>query len=209
MKCIKYLIVGLMVVGVSLGGVLNASADNFVVEEYIKAKAKYSGTFDLYDEKADQVRNLKIMEVKESEVEGVTHVGNFRDVNSGDTVYVNFNSVNGSVEGAVIASIEMYDSGVDPDKKFTDEEVLAVMKEYFDKRSKITGTFMQYDEEASTMRNLKFIEIGPKVRNFGKLFISTAKFSDEKAGQTIDIDITLVNKEGVLNTKTTKIKKVY
>ncbi len=166
------------------------------VEEYLKQRAKMTGTVDVFDVDLDKVRHLKVMEITDEAV--VT-----RDVDRGDTVKLNV--VPG--ESIKIVSVEVFADQVDMNKEFTDEEIQTAMRGYFEKRSKITGTYMQYDEAAGKMRNLKFESLDPEIRKFGKLSISTATFTDDKSSETVKIDITVVKENGMLSVKSAKIKE--
>lgn len=177
-------------------GVSTTSAQQ-TAASYLDERSKYTGTVDIYDADIDQVRNLKVMSVEGS-------AATAKDTQSGDTVVL---AVNPDAKEITITSVTPYEDIVDVDREFTDEEILAKMKSYFEQRSKMTGKFMQYDEAAGKMLNLEFVELDPALRKFGKLAISTATFNDPDSGKTHKIDITVSKKDGKLFVKSTKIKK--
>ncbi|MGE0269526.1 MAG: hypothetical protein AB7S78_13840 [Candidatus Omnitrophota bacterium] len=190
-----------------------------VVEQYLKEKTKISGSLDLYDGSIDKVRNLKLMGLILDSLMSVdgqyTLESDFRDLNSGDIVSLKITLAEEkrklSVKEAMITGVKEKAEQKDPEaanKIFTHEEALIAMKNYIEKMSKFGGTFGLFDPANEKYRQLKLIKIDEKIRNFGILYISTVDFEDVDTKEKVIVDLTVYNKEGELDIKSLRIKKI-
>lgn len=191
---------------------------NKVIVRYLKERAKYSGTLDIYDEKLDKVRNLKKLGVAQ-EVEKnenvYTKLIDYRDMNMGDVLTVKISVVeeNGELEvlDPEILKVENKSAAKPTDtavkKEFTDEDINKAMKDYFDQKMQFTGTFDLFDPAQEKMKKLKLIKVDSKIRKFGSLNISSVEFSDVETGKTVIVDITVENKNGKLSISNVREKE--
>ncbi len=188
------------------------------VDEYLKSKIRISGSLDLYDSKIDKVRNLRLINLNEKTFEPDDDKyrvkGDFRDINSGDILELEFHFMNEGGE-LIVDDVEIGKLKAAPKKakekaekkKYTPEEAKEAMKAHIEKKSKFTGTYGLFDPKTEKLRQLELIEMDEKVRNFGVLYICTLKFKDVGTDETVVVDMTLTAKEGDLEMKTMKIKK--
>lgn len=190
-----------------------------VVEQYLKEKTKISGSLDLYDGNINKVRNLKlitlILETLTSADGSYTVDADFRDLNTGDIIGLKISLVEEkrklSVQEVVISGLKEKAEQKDPEaakKTFTHEEALTAMKNYIEKMSKFGGTFGLFDPTNEKYRQLKLIKIDEKIRNFGILYISTIDFEDVDTKEKVIVDMTVYNKDGELDIKSLRIKKI-
>ena len=174
------------------------------VDLYLNEKTKYSGTLDLYDDKVEDVRNLRKIKVQEdmSSTEGnlYTTAIDYRDIKTGDIVAVVFTVENSSgifkvknIEMVEVKGVNLL-PGDDVEKTdYPDEEIQNVMKAYIASQSKFIGYFMLYDEESQQMRKLELKELQEDVKRMGIYYISKAIFKDIETEDVLDIDITVEN----------------
>lgn len=193
----------------------NASAKGDLTqmtEAAYKNLSKVSGTLDIYDRKIDAVRNLKFikhLEGVEETREQYTTKGVYRDIQTGDVLEVNalFEKSESKSEfikfeiGGILEKLEKKE-----DKEYTDEEILAFMKNNIETRAKWTGTYDIYDEKRGAMLKLELTEIGPDIRKFGKLSIASMNTKDTVSGANITLDITVEKNNGELSVKSVRIK---
>jgi len=188
------------------------------INQYISEKAKFTGTLDLYDEAIEQVRNLKKLKFQESmrsDGEYTIMRVDFRDNKTGDILDVDFYLKNGDGGLKVdVAKIhEVTDSAAEKremlvNKEFTDDEIKAFMQEYIEGKAKFTGMFSIFDQKNNTLRNLKFLKIQDEIRKYGSNLIASIDFKDLDSHEFILIDMTVVNKEGMLSVNSTRIKSI-
>ena len=188
------------------------------IEEALKQKTIQSGTLDLYDENFDKVRNLRVLEksdeIKEQDA-GYMVAYQYRDINEGDIVYVEFHvKADGgdfSVQKIHLGKITKLNSGADDEQKeYSDEEIQAFMKDYIEKKTQFTdGKIMLYDEENEKMRNLALKEISPEVRRMGIFYSSGSQFVDADSGEILKIDISTENRDGKLSVQALRIRDVF
>lgn len=189
------------------------------VQQYLGEKTKFTGSLDIYDEGIDKVRNLKLINLRRDSLTGTGPDyeirGDFRDLKTGDIMDVNVKLAEGSGDLEVseigVLSVKYKKKEKDPEaskKKFTDKEVQEFIKSHITDRSKFGGTYGVFDVENEIYRQLKLIKLADDVRNFGILYINTVEFEDDKTGDKVSVDITLQNKDGELDVKTIRIKKI-
>ncbi|MBZ0165175.1 MAG: hypothetical protein K8I00_00110, partial [Candidatus Omnitrophica bacterium] len=189
------------------------------VQQYLSEKTKFTGSLDIYDAGIDKVRNLKLINLRRDSLTGegpdLEIRGDFRDLNSGDIMDVNVMLAEDAgvldVSEIAILSVKYKKKAVDPEaskKKFTDKEVQEFIKNHIADRSKFGGTYGLFDVENEVYRQLNLIKLADDVRNFGILYINAVEFEDDKTGDKVSVDITLQNKEGELDVKTVRIKKI-
>ena len=189
---------------------------NFI-KDYLKEKAKYTGKVDLYDEKINKVRNLDLMDIEKS----VTHENNqyiarakFRDFASGDIAGVKITvGVKGGKLEMPNLTIENVDKIVaadkpDPTHQYTDQEVKDAIVKYLKQKSEFTGTFDMFDEKTQKMRKLETGNVHENVRKFGSRFIGCVDAADRAVDEKLELDVSVDNKEGILEVKSVKIYSV-
>lgn len=189
---------------------------NFI-KDYLKEKAKYTGHVDLYDEKINKVRNLDLLsmdkEAKEENNQYAVH-GKFRDVSSGDVaslkILVKKNDAKLEMGTLEVESVEKSEgvNAVDPARQITDAEVKDIIQKYFEQKSKFTGTFDMFDDKTQKMRNLKIGVLQENIRRFGTRYIGRADAEDGVSQEKLELDISVDNKDGVLDVKNVKIFSV-
>ncbi len=217
----RLLISGLLLALLSAGpaaavefGVVDTS-----IRSYLQEKTKFSGSLDIYDRDTDKVRNLKLINIRRDSLSGEGpeyNIGaDFRDVNSGDIMDVSIRLVEDAgaltVGEIAIKGVKYKKKEKDPallNKKFTDKEVKDYIQDHIAKYSKFGGTYGLFDKDNEVYRQLKLDNLGDQVRNFGVLYINTVEFVDDKTGDRVSVDITLQNKDGELDVKTVRIKKI-
>lgn len=208
-----------LAVGVSSVHALEFGEVDASVRAYLLEKTKFSGSLDVYDGSIDKVRNLKMINLRRDSLQGDGSQyeigGDFRDLNSGDVMDVLITVVDDAgdieVEEITIKSVKYKKKEKDPallNKKFTDKEVKDYLKDHIAKRSKFGGTYGVFDKDNEVYRQLNLTKLGDDVRNFGVLYINTVEFTDDKTSEKVSVDITLQNKEGALEVKTVRIKKI-
>lgn len=189
------------------------------VTAYLQSKTKFSGSLDVYDGDVDKVRNLKIINLRRDSLTGEGpgyEIGaDFRDLNTGDVmdVLITLAEKAGALEVGEVAikGVKYKKKEQDPEllnKKFTDKEVKDFINEHIAKLSKFGGTYGVFDKDNEVYRQLHLDGLGDDVRNFGILYINTVEFTDSKTGEKVSVDITVQNKEGALDVKTVRIKKI-
>lgn len=173
------------------------------IKSDISERRKSSGKLDIFDAETNKVRTLDLIEfksgVKQDEDNEVVQA-DFRDTSSGDIVTMDIRikkeDAGYTVKEMVIAKV------AGPQKQevkaeYSDEEVLAFMKDYIDVQSQATGTFDLYDEKTQKMRNLQFGNLDQKIRRYGIIAIATAEFTDINTGDTVTVDVNAENKNGL------------
>ena len=201
-----------------------------LINDYVKEKSKVSGKWDMYDEKADFVRNLELVAIQpEVKTEGDKHLvdANLRDFRSGDIVTVTCvivgegnnlkieenqsskvqkSSASGAEPPAAASSAAQPAPPINPDdaQKIIKEKITG----YVEKKSKFTESFDLYDQGANKMRRLEMSRIDDQARNFGVVFINRVEFKDKDSGQTVGVDFQLENGGGSLEIKSVNIKDV-
>ncbi len=190
-----------------------------VMKEALQKRIRVTGTLDLFDVKADRVRNLRKIEFKEEVVnDGDQLVGMMtcKDIATNDMVWIEA-VVLAKKEEALsfkefrIAKIDKFEDSkaeIFEKKNVTREELITTMTSYVEQKSKFTKSFDLYDEKASKLRHLKLNSFSDKTRAFGSLHITEVLFSDVETNETLKIDMTVENKAGQLNVKKIKIKSV-
>ncbi len=182
-----------------------------IIRADIKEKALMSGTLDLYDSKIDQVRNLSLLEIKESLPKATSL--KFRDMSSGAivTVTAQLREVSGSyvVNGYKILKVEELKKKNVASREYADVEVQSFMMNYLKNQAKFSGYFNMYDEKNSKLRKLKPLQFQAKVRKFGILFISRVECTDVESNEKLEIDVTVENKEGALKVKSMRIFSIH
>lgn len=189
------------------------------VRGYLMEKTKFSGSLDIYDGELDKVRNLKLINLRRDSLAGdgpEYEIGaDFRDLSTGDIMDVLIRLAEDAgdldVEEIMIKGVKYKKKEKDPElvnKKFSDKEVKDYIKDHIAKRSKFGGTYGVFDKDNEVYRQLNLIGLGDDVRNFGILYINTVEFEDDKTGEKISVDLTLENKDGALDVKTVRIKKI-
>ncbi|MCA9394154.1 MAG: hypothetical protein KC900_08120 [Candidatus Omnitrophica bacterium] len=189
------------------------------VSAYLQEKTKFSGSLDIYDGDIDKVRNLKLINLRRDSLSGEGpdyEIGaDFRDLSSGDVMDVLIRLVEGAggleVGEITIEGVKYKKKEKDPElaaKKFSDKEVKDYIKEHIAKRSKFGGTYGVFDKDNEVYRQLNLVGLGDDVRNFGILYINTVEFVDDKTGEKVSVDITVQSKDGELDVKTVRIKKI-
>lgn len=194
---------------------LNDDSDRIAVIKLIevefKEKTAVSGTLDLFHN--DKIYNLRLIGFDPQFIEqGEIFVqrGKFRDINTGDILAVD--AVVGKTEDGNLAFAEWNFVGItqaapEPEQKeYSDEEILSYMKDYFEQKSKFTGTFDIYDEKKQVLLNLELGEWRRGLRKFGALSIATVNTTDKKSGGKVNLDITVENKDGRLSVQSVRIK---
>ena len=177
-----------------------------VIHSTIKERSKYTGTVDLYDEKIDRVRNLKLLKPMVEDIKV-----DFRDQTSGEIVTLEFimDEEGFTVEEIVIGEISKAskEAAAPMEKKeYTDAEVQAAMQAYFDLQSKYTSGYMLFDPKQEKLLKLNIVKIREGVRRYGKRFISTVDAEEVEDGKKYVLDITMEDKGGRLDAKSVKIK---
>ena len=174
------------------------------VKAAIKDRSKTTGSLDIYDGKAEKVRNLDLMDLQPTigkDGDDQVVIGDFRDMKSGDvvTVEIKVAETNGAydIKDTVITGAKAPEAAKEEKKDFTDAEIQSFMNEYVSTQAQTTGTFDLYDEKLAKMRNLELVKIDDKVRHYGIIGISTAEFKDKNSGDTVMVDVTTENKGGL------------
>jgi hypothetical protein len=191
-----------------------------VIQAYLKEKTLSSGTLDIYDDAVNAVRHLRAVESKkEVKRDGENYVSllDYRDVSSGALVTVAFMVKEAAAGGLVVENLKIEkvadltkpQEEIDENKKYSDAQVQEFMRNYVEKQSKFTDYIFLFDEERDTMRKLKLIKLKDEVRRMGIMSVSTGEFQDTISGDTVIIDISVVNKKGQLRIQNLLIRKVY
>ena len=192
---------------------------NDSVTSYLQEKTKFSGSLDIYDGSIDKVRNLKMINLRRDSLAGEGpgyEIGaDFRDLNTGDVMDVLITLVMDAgdleVDEITIKSVKYKKKEKDPElvnKKFTDKEVEDFIKDHIAKLSRFGGTYGVFDKKNEVYRQLNLDKLGDDIRNFGILYINTVEFTDSKTGEKVSVDITVQSKDGALDVKTVRIKKI-
>jgi hypothetical protein len=188
-----------------------------VIREDIKNRSIKSGTLDVYDETINKVRNLRTMKFPETvtDKDGMsTATIEYRDIKSGDLVTMEA-IVDGKKTPLAVKELKIQQvkklkeekAGAEK-KEFSDADIQAFMKDYLDQQVKFTGSLMLFDEERNKMRTLKLVKLDTVVKRLGIFFISRAEFKDEENGDTLDVDVSVENKEGELAVQALRIRDV-
>ncbi len=189
---------------------------NFI-KDYLKEKAKYTGKVDLYDEKINKVRNLDLMDIEKNgtrENDQYVTRAKFRDFGTGDiaTIKIVVGIKGGKFETPSL-TVENVDKIVaantpDPTHQHTDQEVKDAIVKYLKKKSEFTGTFDMFDEKTQKMRKLETGNVQEKIRKFGSRFIGRVDSVDRAVDEKLELDVSVDNKEGLLEVKSVKIYSV-
>ena len=188
-----------------------------VVEDALKQKTLNSGTLDIFDGEGDKVRNLRLLKKSEEiSVEDGAYilVFEYRDINAGDIVKVEFKLTDKgediTLEGIRIKDVQKLAKAESMgEKEYTDEDIQVFMRDYIDKQTRFTdGKLMLFDEENQKMRNLKLEELKTEVRRMGVFYSSSAQFVDADSGETLAVDISVENSKGKLNIQALRIRDV-
>lgn len=173
------------------------------VQAELTERRKASGKLDIFDANANKVRTLDLIEFKAgTKQDGDNEVvqADFRDTSSGDIVTMDIKvqkeDIGYAVKEMTITNVAE-PTAKEVKKDYTDEEVIAFMKDYIDVQSQGTGTFDLYDEKTQKMRNLQLVTLDPKVRRYGIITISTATFTDKNTNDTVMVDVNAENKNGL------------
>ena len=189
-----------------------------VVKKHLQEKTKGSGTLDLFDEKIDAVRNLRMMEshdaVKKEEGLYVVPI-DYRDIKTGAVVDVEVSAVNKdnawtvkSIDIKNITEIHAGDTAPDANKEYSDNEIQDVMKKYLLQQAKFTGSIALFDGERKKMRNLELLQMSKEVRRLGAISISSADFKDKDSGEKVVVDVAVENQKGKLSVQSLRIREV-
>lgn len=187
-----------------------------VAKDKLKERTMQSGTLDIYDSDKSQVRNLRLIAIKDIiEKDGASLiVADYRDINSGDIVGVEADMVSAEedflIKGVRIKGIHAVNEGAgEEDKEYTDDEIQAFMMEYVERQGKFTdGKIMLFDKDNEKMRTLELNEIKKEVRRMGIFYSSSSKFTDVDTNDILDIDISVEKKNRKLKVQALRIRNV-
>jgi len=224
-------LVGIVAVGILLGiGMKAAVAEEAkvaakpsaeavltAIQDNLKTRVIASGTLDIYDEKINAVRNLRMTKLPEKveEKDGVfTALVEYRDIKSGDMVTVEA-AVDGQKTPLAVKELKMVKveknsaaPAATANKEFTDAEIQSFMKNYIDQQVKFTGTLMLFDQERKKMCSLQLVSLDSVVKRMGIFFSSRAEFKDTENGDILAIDVSVENKQGALGLQALRIREV-
>ncbi|MCK5579732.1 MAG: hypothetical protein KAJ18_00505 [Candidatus Omnitrophica bacterium] len=189
-----------------------------VVKASLKKRTKNTGTLDIYDEKIDAVRNLRMIkfpEVIQKEEGSYIAAIDYRDINSGAIVTV---AVTVEVKDGVldVVNLEMdqikelakQHEEAGEKKEYTDHDVQDFMKTYLKQQTKFTGSLMLFDEDNNKLRKLELVELKQEVRRLGTLNISRAEFKDIESGEVLGVDVSVLDKKGSLEIQALRIREI-
>lgn len=189
------------------------------IQKAIQEKTQLSGTFDLFDEENNKVRNLRLVEgpLGLNSQEGIHRMkAMFKDIKSGDSVELEFKVQ--EKEGILqdlnwqITKTEMAQLQKPPrdneEKVFGREDVQKALENYIFQKSKFTKTFDIFDTEITKMRKLEFVSFDDELRHFGILYILAAHFKDKGSQEMVKVDFTAENQGNSLAVKIVKIVEV-
>ena len=187
-----------------------------VAKDKLKERTLQSGTLDIYDSDKKQVRNLRLITIKDViEKDGASLiVADCRDINSGDIVGVEADMVSAEedflIKGVRIKGIQAVNEGAsEEEKEYTDDEIQAFMMGYVERQGKFTdGKIMLFDKDNEKMRTLELNEIKKEVRRMGIFYSSSSKFTDVDTNDILDIDISVEKKNGKLKVQALRIRNV-
>lgn len=87
-------------------------------------------------------------------------------------------------------------------------DIRAAMELYVVKESQETGTFDVTDPETAKVRHLKLERVHERVGKTGNYYYSCADFSDTVSGEKLDLDLDVLDKDGVLSVVDVRIHKI-
>ena len=187
----------------------------------LKEKTKLTGSLDLYDSKINKVRNLKMIQIKDDvQKDGAGYIvpGEYRDMKSAEivTVEASLEEKNGELVSrdfnitGITTEVKnnVVKPNIDAKKEYSDKDIQDVMQDYFKQQTQFSDHLQLFDEAKNKMRNLDLIKLSEQVRRLGILYISTADFKDSDAGDTLAIDVTVQNKDGILDVQSLRIRSV-
>lgn len=187
------------------------------VEKSLKEKIVHSGTLDIYDEKINKVRNLRLIEFQKDTLEGggaTVLLADFRDIQTGEIVVVEMDAALAGGEFELgnmrIKEVKaLVKAAAAEDKEYTDEEIQEVMTGYLDQQGQFNdGKVMLFDPENAVMRNLQLKELKKEVRRLGIFYSSSSQFTDAGTGDILDVDISVQKKSGKLKVQALRIRNV-
>jgi len=191
-----------------------------IVRELIKKeldkRMKVTGKLDIFDEKANLVRNLSLIDflggVNQTEGNYVSQM-DFRDFRTGDIVTVEAVVVLNDGEWMVRklyikearpVKVES-NSEVVKKEEYSDQEIKDFMLAYLERQAKFTGNFNAFDEDKNKLRKLTPGQFNDEIRHFGIRFIAKTECEDVESKEKINVDVTIENKEGQLSVKSVRI----
>jgi len=186
-----------------------------IVRSNLKNMTKLSGTFDLFDEKTQKVRNLRMIEIlsdvrKEGSAAFVPV--RFRDISTGDIVLVEV-KVKMISEGRydsqwAIKEVQTLKNETAAKETYTDEEIYQAINDYIKKQTKFTKNMMLFDPKTESMRSLELKSLSKEIRRFGILSIVAAEFKDVNSNDDLTVDFNVKKTKRGLEVDTMKIKKI-
>lgn len=180
------------------------------IDDELRRRMKITGKLDLFDEKADRVRNLSLINFDEglNQKEGnYIKSAKFRDFRTGDIVkldiIVAIEDSQRRVQDFIIAEVipALKEETAAAAEQFSDQAVQDFIRQYLDRQAKVTGYFNAFNEKTSALLKLKPGSFDGEIRRFGIKFIARLFCEDVDTQKRVPVDITVENLNGQLELK--------
>lgn len=187
-----------------------------VVTQNLQERTKLSGTLDLMDPQTNKIRNLKMVNFEDKIEHKDSMLVAFidqRDIKTGDLVStaVNLEGKDGKLmvkDYTIVKVMPAAVKTVDPNKTFSDGEILEFMMEYLKSQAQQTGSVSLFDEQKNQLRDLELVKMDEKLRRLGIIYITSAEFKDKTSAEVCMVDITVNNKKGELEIQSLRLRSV-